>query len=137
MQHHANDYRDGNLHHAREDRRRVLFEHSGDHQTKDGKHHGQRHEQGKQKQQPHAFVQQAAGDVTDGLAVVAEADDQSTEVMYRANEDGTEHHPKQRGHPTPHDRDSWADDWASAGNRGKMVPEDHGFACGHIIDAVL
>ena len=137
MQHHANDYRDGNLHHTREDSRRVLLEHRGDHQTKDGQHHRQCHEQGKQKQQPHAFIQQSSGDVADCLAVVAETDDQGTKVMHRTNEDGAEHHPKQRGHPPPHDGDGRADDWARAGDGGEVVPEDDRLAGGHIVDAVL
>ena len=86
MQQHANGHGDGNLHHARKNGGRVLLEHGGDHQTEDSQHHRQRHEQNEQEQQSNTLVEHAAGDVADGLAVVAEADHERAEVVHRADE---------------------------------------------------
>ena len=137
MEQHADGNGDGDLYHAREDGGGVLFEHGSDNEAEDGEHDGERHEKDEQEQQPHALVEHAPGDVTDGLAVVAQADDERTEVVHRSNEDGTEHHPKQRRNPAPHDGNSRSDDGPSAGDGGEVVAEDNGLAGGHVINTVL
>ena len=57
--------------------------------------------------------------------------------MYRSNEDGTEHHPKQRRHPAPHDGDGRTHDRARAGNGREVVPEDNRFTGRHIVHPIL
>ena len=63
-------------------------------------------------------------DSSDGLAVVAQTDEQASEVMDGTDEDRTEEDPEQRGEPAPHDGDGRADDRAGSGNGGEVMSED-------------
>ena len=85
---------DGDLYEAREDRRGVLLEHSGDDQPKDRDHDRQCKEEHEEEEQPDAFVQQSPGYLADSLPVVAQAHDERAEVVDGADEDRAEDDPE-------------------------------------------
>ena len=54
--------------------------------AEDRQHNRQCHEQNEQEQQSNTLVEHTAGDVTDGLAVVAQAHHQRAKVVHCADE---------------------------------------------------
>jgi len=82
-------------------------------------------------------VDQHAGDIGHGVALVAHRQHKRAEIMHRTHENGAEQNPDQGRHPAPEDRHRRADNRAGAGNGGEVVAEEHGFVGGDKINAVM
>ena len=105
----------------------------GDDQAEDRQDDRQGEEEDQQEQGPGTAVDEPAGDVADGLAVVPDRDDQGAEVVDGADEDRAEDDPEQGRDPSPHHGDRRADDRAGAGDRGEVVAEDDGPGRRHVV----
>lgn len=136
IDHQADHNGDGHSNPDGDDRLGIEREDDGNHQSEDGKHHGQSEQQDQEEQDTGAGGNQSAGHFTNGLSPVAQRHHQRTEVVNGADENRPKEHPEECRQPAPEDGNRGTNDGSGAGDAGEVVAEDDFFFGGDEVDIV-
>ena len=90
-----------------------------------------------EKEKAGTFAQDSSRNIPHGLAPVADRDYESSKIVDRTDQNGSEENPEESWYPAPDDGEGRSDDRSGSCNTGKVMAKDDTLAGGDVVVAVL